>query len=126
MVIAIWTKDSPTSCLSLSEGGGNHMKRIPLPNRKEEKDTAEDKSSYSPEFTTSEAGGAQLQALHTLSNAGWQYVTRAEADQWRDGRRTLPFLEEQVREDIARVNRIYLNERPIPFPNPISMPPSGG
>jgi type I restriction enzyme R subunit len=32
----------------------------------------------SPEFTTSEAGGAQLQALHTLINCGWRYVTRAE------------------------------------------------
>src|SRR5580658_3370778 len=71
--------------------------------------------SQSPEFTTSEAGGAQLQALHTLINCGWQYVTRSEADQWRNGRRTLPFLESELREDLARVNRIRVGERAYPF-----------
>ncbi len=71
--------------------------------------------SLSPEFTTSEAGGAQLQALNTLINCGWRYVTRAEADQWRDGRRALPFLETQLRADLARINRIYLDERVYPF-----------
>ncbi len=65
----------------------------------------------SPEFTTSEAGGAQLQALNTLINCGWRYVTKAEADQWRDGRRTLPFLETQTRADLARINRIQLDGR---------------
>lgn len=69
----------------------------------------------SPQFTTSEAGGAQLQALHTLINCGWQYVTRAEADQWRNGRRTIPFLETQLRTDLARINRIHLNGRAYPF-----------
>ncbi len=69
----------------------------------------------SPEFPTSEAGGAQLQALHTLINCGWRYVTRAEADQWRDGRRTLPFLETQLRADLARINRIHLDGRTYPF-----------
>jgi len=71
--------------------------------------------SQSPEFSTSEAGGAQLQALHTLINCGWQYVTRAEADQWRDGRRTLPFLETQLRSDLARINRIHVGDRAYPF-----------
>jgi type I restriction enzyme R subunit len=71
--------------------------------------------ALSPEFTTSEAGGAQLQALNTLINCGWRYVTRAEADQWRDGRRALPFLETQLRADLARINRIYLDERAYPF-----------
>jgi len=69
----------------------------------------------SPEFTTSEAGGAQLQALNTLINCGWRYVTRAEADQWRDGRRTLPFLEAQLRADLARINRIHFDGRAYPF-----------
>ena len=69
----------------------------------------------SPQFTTSEAGGAQLQALQTLINCGWRYVTRAEADQWRDGRRTLPFLETQLRNDLARMNRIQLDGRAYPF-----------
>lgn len=69
----------------------------------------------SPKFTTSEAGGAQLQALNTLVNCGWRYVTRAEADQWRDGRRTLPFLETQLRADLARINRIQLDGRAYPF-----------
>lgn len=71
--------------------------------------------SVSPQFTTSEAGSAQLQALHTLINCGWRYVTRAEADQWRDGRRTLPFLETQLRSDLARVNRIHIDGRAHPF-----------
>jgi type I restriction enzyme R subunit len=71
--------------------------------------------SQSPEFSTSEAGGAQLQALHTLINCGWRYVTRAEADQWRDGRRTLPFLEAQLRVDLARINRIHVDGRAHPF-----------
>jgi type I restriction enzyme R subunit len=67
--------------------------------------------SHSPGFTTSEAGGAQLQALHTLINCGWRYVTRAEAGQWRDGRRTLPSLEIQLRADLARINRIHIDGR---------------
>lgn len=71
--------------------------------------------NQSPEFTTSEAGGAQLQALNTLINCGWHYVTRAEADQKRDGRRTLPFLETQLRADLARINRIQLDGRAYPF-----------
>ena len=69
----------------------------------------------SPEFTTSEAGGAQLQALNTLINCGWRYVTKAEADHWRDGRRTLPFLETQTRADLARINRIQLDGRAHSF-----------
>jgi type I restriction enzyme, R subunit len=72
-------------------------------------------SFKSPEFATSEAGGAQLQALHTLVNCGWRYVTRAEADQWRNGRRTVPFLETQLRADLARINRIHLDGRMYPF-----------
>ena len=71
--------------------------------------------SQSPQFTTSEAGSAQLQALHTLINCGWRYVTRAEADQWRDGRRTLPFLETQLRADLARINRVHIDGRAHPF-----------
>lgn len=74
--------------------------------------------SASPDFATTEAGGAQLQALHTLINCGWRYITRAEADQWRDGRRTLPFLETQLRTDLTRINRIYFNDRAYPFSEP--------
>lgn len=72
----------------------------------------------SPEFATTEAGTAQLQALHTLINCGWRYVTRAESDQWRDSRRSLPFLENQLRADLARVNRIHFNDRAYPFSEP--------
>jgi type I restriction enzyme R subunit len=74
--------------------------------------------SQSPEFATTEAGGAQLQALHTLINCGWRYVTRAESDQWRDGRRSLTFLETQTRADLTRINRIYFNDRTYPFSEP--------
>lgn len=69
----------------------------------------------SPQFTISEAGGTQLQALHTLINSGWRYVTRAEADLWRDGRRSLPFLETQLRADLARINRVTLDGRSYSF-----------
>ncbi len=71
--------------------------------------------SDSPKFTTSEAGGPQLQALNTLINCGWRYVTRAEGDQWRDGRRTLPFLETQLRADLARINSIQHDGRAHSF-----------
>ncbi len=71
--------------------------------------------NHSPEFSVSEAGSAQLQALNTLINCGWRYVTRAETDQWRDGRRTLPFLETQLRDDLARINRIHVDGRAYPF-----------
>lgn len=71
--------------------------------------------SRSPEFATTEAGTAQLQALHTLINCGWQYVTRSEADQRRDGRRSIPFLETQLREDLARINRIHVGDRAYSF-----------
>jgi type I restriction enzyme R subunit len=71
--------------------------------------------SKSPEFATTEAGGAQLQALHTLINCGWRYVTRSEADQWRNGRRSQTFLEMQLRADLARINRIYLDDRAYLF-----------
>lgn len=74
--------------------------------------------NLSPEFATSEAGGAQLQALQTLINCGWRYVTRAEADHWRDGRRTLPFLETQLRADLVRINRIHFDGRVHPFSEP--------
>jgi type I restriction enzyme, R subunit len=69
----------------------------------------------SPDFATTEAGGAQLQALHTLVNCGWRYVTRSEADQWRDGRRALTFLETQLRSDLNRINRIHFNDRAYSF-----------
>ena len=68
----------------------------------------------SPRFTASEAGGAQLQALNTLVNCGWRYVTRAEADLWRDGLlATLPG--DPLRADLARINRITLDGRSYPF-----------
>jgi len=71
--------------------------------------------NHSPRFATSEASGAQLRALNTLINCGWRCVTRAEADLWRDGRRSLPFLETQLRADLARINRITLDGRSYTF-----------
>jgi type I restriction enzyme R subunit len=53
-----------------------------------------------------------------MINCGWRYVTRAEGDQWRDGRRSLPFLETQLRADLTRINRIYFNDRAYPFSEP--------
>ena len=42
-------------------------------------------------------------------------MTRAEADAWRDGRRSIPFRETQLRADLARINRITLDGRSYPF-----------
>ena len=36
-----------------------------------------ERDASSPDFALSEAGGAQLQALHTLSTLGWHYLSRA-------------------------------------------------
>src|ERR1700730_12729685 len=69
----------------------------------------------SPEFTLSEAGGAQLQALTTLSGLGWRYVTRAEADRQRAGRRTNVLLEDILRTQLASLNRIRWGGRAYPF-----------
>src|SRR5690606_18136363 len=53
-----------------------------------------------------EAGGAQLQALHTLSALGWRYIPRAEAERQRDGRRSSVLLEEVLTESLLRLNSI--------------------
>jgi type I restriction enzyme R subunit len=39
-----------------------------------------ERDSPGPDFALSEAGGAQLQALHTLSTLGWHYLPRAEVE----------------------------------------------
>jgi type I restriction enzyme R subunit len=69
----------------------------------------------SPEFTLSEAGGAQLQTLHTLSALGWRYFTRAEADRQRGYRRTNVLLESVLAEQLSRINRIRRDDRSYPF-----------
>ncbi|MDE0435768.1 MAG: HsdR family type I site-specific deoxyribonuclease [Bryobacterales bacterium] len=60
----------------------------------------------SPQFTLSEAGREQLQALMTLSALGWRYVTRAEVDRQRRHRRTGVLLEDTLRSQLATLNRI--------------------
>jgi type I restriction enzyme R subunit len=69
----------------------------------------------SPDFALSEAGGAQLQALHTLSALGWRYLTRAEADRQRGHRRTNVLLDEILGRQLAALNRIRRGERSHPF-----------
>jgi type I restriction enzyme R subunit len=65
----------------------------------------------SPEFSLSEAGREQLQALTTLSALGWRYVTRAEADRQRGHRRTAVLLEDILRLQLRSLNRIRWNGR---------------
>ena len=60
----------------------------------------------SPQFTLSEAGREQLQALMTLSALGWRYVTRADVDRQRRHRRTGVLLEDTLRSQLATLNRI--------------------
>lgn len=59
-----------------------------------------------PEFSLSEAGREQLQALMTLSALGWRYVTRAEADRQRGHRRTVVLLDDILRTQMRALNRI--------------------
>ncbi|MER8448053.1 HsdR family type I site-specific deoxyribonuclease [Mesorhizobium sp. M1066] len=65
----------------------------------------------SPAFALSEAGGAQLAALATLSSLGWHYVPRAQADRLRSGRRSEVFLNDILRSQLARLNNITWRER---------------
>lgn len=65
----------------------------------------------SPEFALSEAGGAQLATLATLSALGWHYVTRAEADRMRSGRRSHVLLDDILRKQLARLNQISWRDR---------------
>jgi type I restriction enzyme R subunit len=71
--------------------------------------------SDSPEFTLSEAGGAQLQALQTLSALGWHYVTRAEAERQRGHRRSTVLLEDILSAQLSRLNHIRRGNRSHPF-----------
>lgn len=58
----------------------------------------------SPDFATSEAGGVQLQALHTLANLGWHYLTRAEGEAQRRTRLAETLLEDVLAERIRVLN----------------------
>lgn len=71
--------------------------------------------THGPEFALSEAGGAQVQALTTLSALGWRYVTRAEADRQRRHRRSAVLLEDILRDQLAALNRIRGDGRTVPL-----------
>lgn len=74
-----------------------------------------ERESISPDFAVSEAGGAQLQALHTLSALGWHYLSRAEVERLRDNRRSEVLLQEVLRNQLGRINRIRYDGRNHPF-----------
>ena len=57
-----------------------------------------------PDFATSEAGGVQLQALHTLASLGWRYLTRAEGEAQRRGRLGETMLEDVLAERLHALN----------------------
>ena len=57
-----------------------------------------------PDFATSEAGGVQLQALHTLASLGWRYLTRAEGDTQRRGRLGETVLADVLAERLHTLN----------------------
>jgi type I restriction enzyme R subunit len=62
--------------------------------------------SEAPEFPITEAGSAQLQALHTLSAMGWRYLPRARVDALRGHRRGQMVLDDVLRQQLAAINRI--------------------
>jgi type I restriction enzyme R subunit len=57
-----------------------------------------------PDFATSEAGGVQLQALHTLAALGWRYLTRAEGEAQRRGQLAETLLEDVLAERLHALN----------------------
>ena len=71
--------------------------------------------SASPDFPLSETGGAQLQALHTLSALGWHYLPRAEVERQRGNRRSEVLLQDVLRKQLGRINRIRYDGRNHPF-----------
>ncbi len=72
-------------------------------------------SDDSPDFALSEAGGVQLQALTTLANLGWHYLSRAETERQRGGRRGAVVLEDIAREALARINSFEQDGARHPF-----------
>jgi type I restriction enzyme R subunit len=65
----------------------------------------------SPDFPLSEAGSAQLQALHTLSALGWHYLPRGKIEHLRDHRRGEVILEDVLRQQLGAINRIRYDGR---------------
>ena len=74
-----------------------------------------ERDAPSPDFALSEAGGAQLQALHTLSALGWHYLSRAEVERLRGNRRSEVLLQDVLRKQLSRINRIRYDDRNHPF-----------
>lgn len=68
-----------------------------------------------PDFALTEAGGVQLQALHTLAGLGWRYVTQEEAQSARHGRLTDTFLETELADALRRLNRVEHRGRAYPL-----------
>ncbi len=68
----------------------------------------------SPAFPTSEAGGPQLQAIHTLANLGWRYLSRAEGEVQRRGRLGETLLEDVLTERLRALNVIEQRGRAYP------------
>lgn len=68
-----------------------------------------------PDFATSEAGGVQLQALHTLAGLGWRYLPRAEAEAARHGRLGETLLDKVLVDALNRLNRVEHRGRSYPL-----------
>lgn len=60
---------------------------------------------------------SQLPALHLLQKMrpAWRLLTREEANRERGGRRTNVFLDGILKENLARINRVELRGRSVPF-----------
>jgi type I restriction enzyme R subunit len=72
-------------------------------------------NEVSPDFALSEAGGVHLQALTTLANLGWRYVSREEAERQRGGRKGAVILEDIAHDALARINSFEQDGASYPF-----------
>lgn len=68
-----------------------------------------------PDFATSEAGGVQLQSLHTLAGLGWRYVARSDAEAARHGRLADTLLDTVLADQLRALNRVEHRGREYPI-----------
>ncbi len=68
-----------------------------------------------PGFVLTEAGGVQLQTLHTLAGLGWSYAPRAEAERLRHRRLADTILEDVLGDALRRLNTVEHRGRTYPL-----------
>jgi type I restriction enzyme R subunit len=64
---------------------------------------------------SSEDATSQIPALDLLQQLGWTYLSPAEVDEWRGGRRSEVVLKSILRRQLAKLNRFEYRGREYPF-----------